>query len=437
MQPTPPGLERDVGMEAYLTDAPGTGGRLKLLPEDFVVEEVPLAFPPPAAEGKYTVAALRVRNWETNRLMGELSRALGVPRDTIFFAGTKDKRAITTQYVSLRAPEAAVRAIGLKDVDVLETRRVDRAPKIGELVGNKFVIRIRHMDCSLAEGEARARAVLDRLDAEGGFPNFFGVQRFGVLRPVTHAVGEAIVRGDLREAVRLYVGNPTPEEPPEARAAREAYERDGPAALPLYPRQLGFERDMVRHLAERPDDYAGAILRLPPNLRTMFVYAAQSLLFNRVVARRMRAGIGLNEPIEGDLVCGVDAEGRPEKEKLHRVTARNLARVERLCRDGRALVTGAIFGSDVALAQGRMGEIERAVVEEAGYKAEDFLVPHLPEVASFGTRRELLAPLGPVTLRADKDAHGEHLELAFFLLKGSYATCLLREVMKSPAAAFA
>jgi tRNA(Glu) U13 pseudouridine synthase TruD len=127
-RPTPPGLERDVGMEVYLTDEHGIGGRLKTLPEDFVVEEVPLAFPAPSAEGKYTVAALRVRNWETNRLMGELARRLGVPRETIFFAGTKDKRAITTQYVSLRAPEAQVRALDLKDVEVLETRRVDRAP---------------------------------------------------------------------------------------------------------------------------------------------------------------------------------------------------------------------------------------------------------------------------------------------------------------------
>jgi tRNA pseudouridine13 synthase len=428
--PTPSGLERDVGMERYLTATPGVGGRLKLHPEDFVVEEVPLAFPPPVASGKYTVAALRARNWETNRLMGEIARRLDVRRESIFFAGTKDKRAITTQYVSIPAPEERVRALDLKDVEVLDTRRVDRAPKIGELVGNRFVLRIRGASGSPKE-------TIDQLAALGGFPNYFGVQRFGVIRPVTHFVGQAILRGDLREAVRLYVGNPVPEEPEESRIARAAYEKEGAAALPLYPRHLGFERDMVAHLAQRPDDFEGALMRLPANLRTMFVYAAQSLLFNRILSRRLGAGIGINDPQVGDLVAGIDVDGRPEKERLHRVTERNHARVAKLCQGGKALVTGVLFGSDVPLAEGPMGDIERKVVEEAGYTRETLLVPHLPEVASFGTRRELLAPLGPVRVGDGADEHGPYWELSFFLLKGSYATCLLREAMKSPAAAFA
>lgn len=432
-------LERSLGLERYLTPTPGTGGRLKAVPEDFVVEEVPLAFPPPVAEGKYTVAALRVRNWETNRLMGELSRRLGVPRESVFFAGTKDKRAVTTQYVSLRAPEEQVRALDLPDVEVLETRRVDRAPKIGELVGNRFVISVRDMDVPLVDARERADAILARVAREGGFPNYFGVQRFGVVRPLTHVVGQAILRGDLKEAVRLYVGNPMPSDPPETRAARSAYDRtlDAKAALEVYPRQLGFERDMLHHLAERPDDWEGALFRLPSNLRTMFIYAAQSLLFNQMVAARMASGLGLNEPVVGDIVFGVGLDGTPDKERLHHVREDNLERVQRLCRRGRALVTGSIFGSEAPLAEGPMGEIERGVIEQSGWTREHFLVPHLPEVGSYGTRRELLAPLGPVSLRMDDDEHGEFLELSFFLLKGSYATCLLREVMKSPAAAFA
>ncbi|HEX2022680.1 MAG TPA: tRNA pseudouridine(13) synthase TruD [Candidatus Thermoplasmatota archaeon] len=431
--PTPPGLERDVGMERFLTGGPGIGGRLKAHAEDFVVEEVPLAFPPPSAEGKYTVAAIRARNWETNRLVGEMARRLGVPRETIFFAGTKDKRAVTTQYVSLRASEEAVRAMGLADVEVLETRRVDRAPKIGELVGNRFAIRVRDPGCPVDEAEARLGAVLDGLAAHGGFPNYFGVQRFGVLRPVTHRVGEAILRGDLEEAVRLYAGNPSPLEHEEARKARETYDatRDPDAVLPLLPRHMGFEREMLLHLQRKPRDFEGAILALPGNLRTMFVYAAQSVLFNRALARRLEAGLGLNEPAVGDVVVGVDADGTPEKDRPHRVTPLNRERVARLCAKGAALVTGSIVGHETVFPEGPMGEIERAVLAEAGWRPGHFRVPHLPEVASAGTRRELLAPLGPVRRARGEDAHGSYLEVAFFLLKGSYATCLLREAMKA------
>jgi tRNA pseudouridine13 synthase len=437
--PTADAIERAVGLERYATTTPGIGGRLKTFPEDFVVEEVPLAFPPPAAGGKYTVAAMRVRNWETNRLMGELAARLSISRDAIFFAGTKDKRAVTTQYVSLRASEDAVRALDLRDVEVLETRRVDRAPKIGELVGNRFVIRVRDMDSPLAEAKERADSVFAAFQAEGGFPNYFGVQRFGTMRPVTHLVGQAILRGDLEEAVRLYAGNPMDSDPPEAREARRRYDetRDAAAALPEFPRYLQFERQMLDRLARRPGDFEGAILALPPNLRTMFVYAEQSRLFNQMISRRLDMGHGLNEPLLGDLVVGVDAEGRPERDARHEVTTRNLAKVRRLCAAGRALVTGAIFGSEADLAKGVMGDVERAVVAEAGYTPDTFRVPALPEVASFGTRRELQAPLGPVRVDAAADAHGEYLELSFFLLKGTYATSLLRELLKSPAASFA
>lgn len=397
-----------------------------------MVEEVPLAFPPPVKDGKYTVASLRARNWETNRLVGEIARLLNIPRDTIFFAGTKDKRAVTTQYMALRAPEEAVRALELRDVEILDTRRVDRAPKIGELVGNKFVIRIRD---AVPDASDLMRATLTRVERERGFPNYFGLQRFGILRPITHLVGEAILRADLERAVRLYIGHPIATEPAESREAREFFEatNDPAAALARYPRHMNFERMMLDHLVKHPTDWEGALWQLPANLRTMFVYAAQSILFNQMLSRRLDSGLGLNEPVVGDLVAGIDAEGRPEKERLHRVTPRNLDRVAKLCATGGALVTGVVFGSDVELAEGPMGDIERAVVKDAGYTREDFLVPHLPEVSSFGTRRELLAPLGPVHAVAD----AEGLELSFFLLKGTYATCLLREVMKSEAAAYA
>ncbi|HLE96443.1 MAG TPA: tRNA pseudouridine(13) synthase TruD, partial [Candidatus Thermoplasmatota archaeon] len=200
--PTVDPLEARLGLSWYLTDSPGCGGRLRTLPEDFVVEEVPLVLPrSPVGEGKYTVARVRARNWETNRLMQELQRRLGLGRHDIFFAGTKDKRAVTTQYVSLRAPEDAVRALAIRDVDILDTFRTARAPKIGELAGNRFEIVVRDLAVPVEEATASAAAAVARLQDAGGFPDYFGLQRFGVVRPVTHVVGERILRGDLAAAV--------------------------------------------------------------------------------------------------------------------------------------------------------------------------------------------------------------------------------------------
>src|SRR5438093_8446102 len=104
-------MERDVGIVGYLTSTPGVGGTLKDAPEDFVVEEISSP-PPPSAEGRFTVATIRVRNWETNRLVRELARALHVSRRRIGFAGTKDKHAVTTRLFSFEGiPIDAVREL--------------------------------------------------------------------------------------------------------------------------------------------------------------------------------------------------------------------------------------------------------------------------------------------------------------------------------------
>src|SRR2546430_16648789 len=113
-------MERDVGIDSYLTSTPGVGGTLKDAPEDFVVEEIS-APPPPSAEGRFTVATIRVRNWETNRLVRELARGLHVSRRRIGFAGTKDKHAVATRVFSLGGiPIDAVRELHLKDGEGLD-----------------------------------------------------------------------------------------------------------------------------------------------------------------------------------------------------------------------------------------------------------------------------------------------------------------------------
>ena len=425
-------IEADVGLSRFLTDTPGIGGRLKVGADDFLVEEVPLAFPPAEKDGKYTVARVRAREWETNRLVGEIAKRLGVHRESIYFAGTKDKRAITTQYLAVPAPEAAVQGLNLGDVEILDTRRVDRAPKIGELVGNRFVVRVRDCEVGVDEALTRAQATLDQLEVAGGFPNFFGVQRFGTTRPITHVVGQHLLRGDLPAAVKAYAGTPGRYDNEASNAARELFdEGQYQAAAQAYPRPLDFERRIAAQLAKAPDDWAAALDTLPANLRTMFVYAEQSRLFNQALAARLDAGHGLNEPLVGDLVAEVDADGRAQRGRMHAVTTRNLARVEALCRRGRALVTGGLIGYESPFSGGPMGDFERVALDSAGLTPDDYRVPSYPKVASRGTRRELLAPLGPVNATRGSDEVGDFVELSFFLLKGSYATCLLREVMKA------
>jgi tRNA pseudouridine13 synthase len=415
-------------MRKYLCDTDGTGGHLKTEPEDFVVTEI--SDPPRRKEiGDYTVATVTCRNWETNRLVKMMARELGVSREAIGFAGTKDKRAVTKQLMSFHCKEGDLDKIHLTDVTIEDPYRASRAIMIGDLIGNEFTIKVR--DCSVPASDLRSiiDENVDIIKRVGGFPNYFGVQRFGVVRPVTHLVGERLVRGDIEGAVRTYICFTTPEEDEETASVRKALEgcTDWKEALKMMPPSMSFEKTLAGSLMENPDDWAGAISMLPKNLQMMFVHAYQSYLFNEMLSLRMDRGLPLNEAVVGDIIIPTEANGIPDHDKLIRVTEKNIDLVARQIRAKRAFVTIALFGTDGILADGEMGEIERKVVEENNLVPQDFIIPKLNQCNSAGGRREILCPLKGI--RAEVDDEGYTLD--FSLPKGNYATCLLREFMKS------
>jgi tRNA pseudouridine13 synthase len=422
-------MEKDLAIEGYLTTTPGVGGTLKASAEDFVVEEVS-APQDPNPEGRYTSATLRVRDWETNRLVRQLARSLRISRRRIGFAGTKDKRAVTTQRFSFEGvtPDE-LRALGLRDVEVLEAFPTARPLEMGDLIGNRFRIVVRELSRADADASVLVDQTTAQLRAFGGFPNFFGIQRFGTVRPITHIVGKHIVRGAFQEAVETYVANPMEGEDPESFEVRSALAESGDVkqALHTYPRNYTFEKALLSHLAVHPNDYVGALGVLPLNLLIMFVHAYQSFLYNEILSERMRRGIPVHEPVEGDLVLPSDRHGRPDRDRTIEVTGDNRERVALRCREGKAWVSAILYGSESRFADGVMGEIERQVVAREGLRPEDFIIPDIPRISSRGTRREILAPFRAL----EAQVRDGTLRLSVELTRGAYATCLLREYMKN------
>lgn len=269
-------------------------------------------------------------------------------------------------------------------------------------------------------------ALVEELTRAGGFPNFFGPQRFGEVRPITHLVGRALVGGDVRGAVELYLGHPQPGEEEDAYEARKMFQETGDVARALreFPKRLGFERAILNHLRRKPDDFVGGLSQLPWNLLTLFINAYQAFLFNRILSRRMRC-LGLLEPVIGDLVLPMESGGLPRRDSPVRVEASNLAKVEKSVKAGKAWISGLIMGYEAPFAQGEMGEIERGVTQEEDAKPQDFVVTAMPRLSSRGQRRELLAPLREMSFSVDEDVY-----LSFTLNPGCYATALLREITK-------
>ncbi|WP_418284319.1 tRNA pseudouridine(13) synthase TruD [Halorubrum sp. DTA46] len=487
-------IERAVGMAYYVSDADGIGGRLRESPEDFHVRELE-AFEPESLDadrGSYPELVVRVtlRNWDTNDFARRISDALGISRERVSWAGTKDKRAVTTQLFTLReVGPADLPAIRGAEIEPLG--RAGRGLSFGDLAGNAFEIRVSDAVDGAPE---RVADVVDDLrafaggglreidstdaddgnpvltDATVGVPNYFGQQRFGSRRPVTHVVGLAIARNDPREAVRLYAGNPAETEPDDTQAARhrvdDAFGVDdasetaagggpevgGPgdtsadgtgdgdwaACLDAIPGKLRFERSMVHRLADRGtdpnaprdhEDWWHALEAVPSNLQRLFVNAAQSFLFNRILSERLRRGLPFDRPVAGDVVCFADGDAptelyAPDTDRLQRVDDDRVSVVTRHCERGRAFVTAPLVGTETELGGGEPGDVEQAVLDAAGIEPTDFDLPD--EFESSGTRRA-------ISLRTDLGVAFEDGDprFSFALPSGSYATVLLREFLKS------
>jgi tRNA pseudouridine13 synthase len=409
-------LERELGMRWYGTADPGIGGHLRESPEDFVVEELSA---PTGTDGDYLVVRLTRRNWEQQHLVRELARRLGISHRRIAWAGTKDRRAVTTQLVSLyRVTEEQVRKLSLRDVTLEPVGRAREGLALGQLTGNRFGITIRGCD----PHDLRERVTRIAEGVAAGIPNYYGIQRFGVIRPITHLVGEAILNEDWEQAVMIYVARSFPQEPEATRAARQAYaeRRNVRQALREFPVHLSYERAMLHHLQEKHGDFPGALRVLPPRLLSLFVSAFQSWLFNELLSRRMEAGTPASEPVAGDLILFADG-------KTDVVTPAGLPAARIQVSRGRAVTALFIAGDDFRAHPGceitRLEDLlgQRGIGAESFRKASAFV-----GTAYDGTvRRMFLFP--PVTARTEPDA----VHLVFTLGPGEYATTVCREFMKA------
>jgi tRNA pseudouridine13 synthase len=185
-------VERSTRPLPLLTaSVPGTGGRLRVEPEDFVVDEIPAY--DPAGEGEHLFLRIEKRSRATDDVRRELSKLLKIRQDDIGVAGLKDKHAVTRQWISVPASvlgEERAASLELAGVRVLEARRHRNKLRTGHLRGNRFEIRIRQAG---PEALLRARECAGRI-AKEGVPNYYGEQRFGH-DGETVALGLTLLRG--------------------------------------------------------------------------------------------------------------------------------------------------------------------------------------------------------------------------------------------------
>jgi tRNA pseudouridine13 synthase len=416
-----PKLEKTLGMEVYASKTPGISGRIRQFPQDFVVEEVLVDGSSAevaqvektvqvAGRGRYLVCVLVKKNWDTLLAVEAIAEKLGISPESISIAGIKDARAVTAQHISIgRVTPQQVSQVKIRDIGLVPLRFANEKIHSGLLLGNLFRIVIRAIAYSSSQIEKRIENIWNELSSLGGIPNFFGHQRFGTVRPITHIVGKHIVRGEWKRAALAFLAMPSQHERPETREAREWLwnTRDFKEALDRFPRQLKYEHLMLSHLAKHSNDFVGAFRRLPTKLCKLFVQAYQSFLFNRFLSARMREKMPLNHVLNGDYTVKVN----------------NLT-----------YVALPLIGFKQSVSAGRQGEIEKEILEAENVNPNDFRVPQMPKISSSGGLRAVLAPVESFSVEKpiedEANPSRQRVKMSFTLPSGSYATVLLREFIK-------
>ena len=444
-----PDIDKILGMEVFATKTEGIGGKIKGSVDDFVVEEVlvdgseaSVNYVAPSRvlgstlqKQKYLLCILVKRNWDTFIAVKNIAKSLGIDQARVQFAGIKDAKAITAQHVSIANVSLEdAQKIEVKDVEVRPIGYIREQMSLFYLLGNNFTITIRNLDQPEVAVVESIKQTIHELGVLGGAPNFFGHQRFGTTRPITHLVGKALVQGHFEEAAMLFLAKPSVHEHPASRLARQELEttKNFKTAKEIFPKQLRFERQMLNHLADDPDDFVGAFQRLPLKLQALFVQAHQSHLFNRFLSGRVKNSLPLNEAVVGDFVVGVERSGLPLTTFAKIASAENLAEINAQIKAGRQRVALPIFGVKQKLSEGIMGQIENRVLEQEGIEADNLHVNELSRLGGKGGLRTIVAPIKDFKLQnVSAKQEGEfRITVSFMLLRGSYATVVLREIIK-------
>ena len=446
-----PKIEKLIGIEVYATRSLGIGGIIRRSVEDFVVEEVLVdgskaeiaqsvmhqVLSSSPVRSRYLLCVMVKRNWDTFQALRMVAERLGISTRQIHIAGIKDARAVTAQHITIEGVSAEeIKKVKVRDIEARPIGYFRSKLSPYYLLGNSFITTIRAISHPKSTIKKRIQKTIEELQEVSGVPNFFGHQRFGTTRPITHLVGKALVKGNFKKATMLFLAKPSQHEHPESRRAREALQatQDFKQALKIFPKQLRYERQMLRRLAERPDDFAGAFRRLPTRLRELFPQAYQSYLFNRFLSRRIANGLPLNRAEFGDYLVNVERTGLPAL-TMHKISrTETSAEINKAMQAGNMRLAIPLVGFKQRLSLGIQGEIEKQILQEEGISLADFKIASLPEISARGELRTAITRLNNFLVNElshdPTDPSKCEVKVSFVLHRGSYATVLLRELMK-------
>ena len=218
-----------------------------------------------------------------------LARELKIPSDWIGYAGLKDAHGTTFQQISIfNSNQDLLKNLEFSNISLFDFVRKKYEVNLGDLWGNRFTITM-----DLVNNEKFHEFNPQELSAslqflnKTYFPNFFGLQRFGTTRPISHIVGKYLLKKDYESAVKTYLTSESLMENEKISELRKNLSLDWnyKSYLEQLPRNYHYEFSMAKSLSKFPYNYLRALHEIPPRIKKLFISSYQSFIFNEMLSK--------------------------------------------------------------------------------------------------------------------------------------------------------
>src|SRR5262245_24487589 len=252
--------------------------KLRQQPEDFFVEE--LTDVAAGEAGPFAFYRLSKSGWATPDALAAVRRRWKIDVRRLSYGGLKDRHAHTIQYLSIHAGPR--RDLTHHTITLSYLGQVLAPYTSADIRANRFRIVLRGLS---ADRRDRNEMRLAEVAAQG-VPNYFDDQRFGsVSGPGGEFIAAHLVRGRFEEALKLALTAPYEHDRSEQKREKQTLRQhwgDWERLKGELPRSHA--RSLVDYLRQHPGDFRGAVARLRPELRGLYLSAYQSHLWNRILS---------------------------------------------------------------------------------------------------------------------------------------------------------
>jgi tRNA pseudouridine13 synthase len=395
----------------YLTDSKlKIAAKFKASEEDFLVEEIPQYLPNGSGEHLYIL--LEKIGLTTDQVIHRLAQSLKIKPMNIGYAGKKDRIGRTRQWFSLlRITKNQIENLNIPGTKILEMDFHKNKLRLGHLKGNRFIISLKDVEKNSLN---IVKQILEELE-HNGIPNYFGPQRFGV-KGDNPVIGLAIFNEDWQKAIKYILGNPKESERSvQILKARELFEEgEYKKALELWPNDQFLAKMSLRCLIENEGDFVKTGKQLPKKQLRFFLNSLQSFWFNQCLAKRL---LNINKIWTGDLAYlhrnGAVFRVLDEEQEQPRINNYEIS------------PSGPVFGSKMIQPEGEELDLENDVLQEYNFQFDN-LISSFRRWNLDGERRSFRVQLKNVECFQESDC----IKLSFDLDSGSYATTVVREILK-------